>query len=475
MIIAHQHSDIEAHDQYSIKLFKKTHSISSRTTLLAIMTLAVILRLGSALYQGNTVTDLPGIYDQISYDGLARRVVAGYGFSFAEGHWPATRAGEPTAHWSYLYTLYLAAIYKLFGASPLIARLIQALVTGVFQTLFVWRIGTRLFNRTVGLVAAALSSIYIYFFYYTGGLLTESFYIVGILWVFDASFRLVATSDGNPESEPAHRSRLWLELGLAIGVTVLLRQVFLLFLPFLYLWLWWNLREAEAGEWNRRLHWSAVKGLSRLTVVLALMILPFTIRNYRAFGTFVLLNTNAGFAFFWGNHPIHGTQFMPLLPVTGPSYQDLIPSELLALNEGMLDKALLKEGIGFVLENPGRYFVLSTSRIEEYIKFWPSQDSGLMSNISRVGSFGIMLPFMLYGIWKSFSKLRNPAYPVQAASLSVVYLFIFVYTSIHLLTWTLIRYRLPLDALLIIFSALGIENLLNRNQPKRTDNGFRQG
>ena len=139
----------------------------------------------SAFYQGNTVKDLPGIYDQISYDGLARRVMDGHGFSFAEGHWPATRAGEPTAHWSYIYTIYLVAIYKLFGTYPLIARVVQALIAGVFQTMLFWRIGTRLFGRAVGLIAGALNAIYIYFFYYAGGLITETFYITGILWTFD--------------------------------------------------------------------------------------------------------------------------------------------------------------------------------------------------------------------------------------------------------------------------------------------------
>ena len=107
--------------QYSIRLFRKSHTISVQGVLLGIVIIAIVLRLGSAFLQGNNVTELPGIYDQISYDSLATRVVEGYGFSFAENHWPLTQAGEPTAHWSYLYTLYLAGIYALFGHQPLIA------------------------------------------------------------------------------------------------------------------------------------------------------------------------------------------------------------------------------------------------------------------------------------------------------------------------------------------------------------------
>lgn len=428
--------------------------------LIAIMFLAATLRLFSAVYQGNDVSDLPGIFDQISYDRLAQRVVDGYGFSFAEGHWPATRAGEPTAHWSYLYTLYLAAIYKLFGQYPLIARVIQALIAGVFQTILIWQIGTRLFNQTVGLVAATLNAVYIYFFYYAGALITETFYITGILWTFDSALRLVGFQSDQSARRAISRWQ-WLELGLAIGVTVLLRQVFLIFLPFLYLWLWWNVRDGATSQWKQRLHWSTLKGLAMVTLALFLMILPFTIRNQRAFGTFVLLNTNTGFAFFWGNHPIYGTSFISLLP-SEQSYYDLIPQELRSLNEAELDKALLAKGIQFVVDDPKRFFLLSLSRIREFIKFWPSPDSSMISNISRVGSFGVALPFMLLGVWLTLTAEFKTGTSLKKSGILLILLFIVVYIGIHLASWTLIRYRLPVDAFLLIFAALGIAKIATK-------------
>ena len=384
-------------ERYSISLGKRDFTLTTRTILVTIIIVAVTLRLFSALYQGNEVSDLPGIYDQISYDGLAHRVVDGYGFSFAEGHWPATRAGEPTAHWSYLYTVYLVAVYKLFGGYPIIARVIQAVIVGIFQTLLTWQLGRRIFGQRVGFIAAALNAVYIYFFYYAGGLLTESFYITGILWTFDVAFRI---GDAFRQKQTARLWRKWVEFGFAIGFTVLLRQLFLLFLPFLFLWIWWNVRDRQVNEagsikrFQHIIHWSAVKGLSIVVLILGLLIAPWTIRNYRVFGTFVLLNTNAGFAFYWGNHPIHGTHFVPLQPV---SYQDLIPPELLVLNEGKLDQALLQEGIRIVLDDPVRYILLSISRIKEYIKFWPSPE--LRFNKQLIKSWILWCLVTLYDIW----------------------------------------------------------------------------
>jgi len=455
----------------------KVDFISKRSTLLLVIAVAVILRLGAAFYLGNEVQALPGIYDQVSYDALARRVVAGHGFSFAQGHWPLTRAGEPTAHWSYLYTLYLSALYGTVGAYPLLARLLQAAIAGALHCWLAWRIGRRVGCPTVGLAAAILSAGYLYFIYYAGAIMTEPFYIVGILWTLDCAMR-VAQSPLPGQGEPFFswsRQKLWLELGLAIGVTVLLRQVFMLFVPFLLLWLWWNYlrpfgkgKDAKTNEgamggvrWRQKLT-AVLAGTFVATLITGLLIVPWTIRNYLAFHAFVPLNTNSGYAFFWGNHPIYGTNFVGILPDDGPSYQDLIPQELRHLNEAELDRALLKEGVGFVTADPMRYLLLSISRTREYFKFWPSSESGLVSNFSRAASFGLLLPFILYGIvycailgWR---QRKNQ----QGAAILLLFLFCVVYTGLHLLTWALIRYRLPVDAVLLIFAASGIVDLARR-------------
>jgi hypothetical protein len=191
------------------------------------------------------------------------------------------------------------------------------------------------------------------------------------------------------------------------------------------------------------------------------MVLPISVYNYLRFGQFVLLNTNAGYALFWANHPIHGTHFIPILP--SGTYQALIPSELTSLDEAALDKALLVRGLKFIFDDPVRYFMLSISRIPAYFKFWPSGESSTVSNLSRVASFGIFLPFMIYGLVRSFTLRRNEFINDMLSSPTfLLYIFIIVYTGIHLLSWALIRYRLPLDAVLLIFAGLALVDIANR-------------
>jgi hypothetical protein len=192
------------------------------------------------------------------------------------------------------------------------------------------------------------------------------------------------------------------------------------------------------------------------------MIMPFTIYNLSRFGHFVLLNTNSGYAFFWANHPIYGTHFYPLLPSYLGSYQSLIPNELRNLDEAALDQALLKRGIQFVIEDPRRYLLLSLSRIPVFFMFWPSKDSGLTSNLSRVGSFGVLWPFMLYGLFRSIANEKQLLINRLASPSFLLILFVFIYTMIHLLSWALIRYRLPVDAILIVFAGLALVDLAQR-------------
>lgn len=429
-------------------------NLNTSTLLVFIVTAGLLVKAFAALYLGDNVTVLPGTADQVSYQALAERVMDGHGFTFDKAWWPATKAGEPTAHWSYLYVFFLAGIYKVFGTHPLAARLIQTILVGMLQVLLTYGIGARVFGKGAGLVGAALNVLYLYFTYYSVTLMTEPFYITAILGTLYTAILISGQKfEAYLDPKTIRRKNFYyaLSLGITAGAAVLLRQLFLLFLPFLYLWIWWASREKQTvSSWRAIL----ISG-----AVIAGLIFPFTIYNYARFQRFVLLNTNSGFAFFWGNHPIHGTNFITAREMD--DYQSLIPAEISRLDEAALDQALLGRGLQFVIDDPVRYLKLSISRIPVYFNFWPSSQSGLISNITRVASFGLYLPLFVTGVglwlWKQKAAgvknlLRSPG--------ALLILFALVYTGIHVLTWTLVRYRLPVDAVLIPFAALAAKWLL---------------
>jgi hypothetical protein len=159
---------------------------------------------------------------------------------------------------------------------------------------------------------------------------------------------------------------------------------------------------------------------------------------------FLLLNSNAGYALFASNNPNLGTDWRNdevVVPV---------PDELKGQNEAELDRALTQRGIEYILSDPKRYLSLSLDKTLEYFWFWPSATSGRISNLNRVLSFGLYLPFMLLGLGLSFSRWRR---------FVILYLFIVIHTGIHLLSWPAPRYRLPVDAVSMVFAGLAVLEL----------------
>ena len=179
-------------------------------------------------------------------------------------------------------------------------------------------------------------------------------------------------------------------------------------------------------------------------VAMACLIVPWTFRNQAVYHQFLILNSNAGYALFASNNPNLGTDWRNDEVVV------LIPEEMYGLNDAQLDQALARQGIKFILADPKRYASLTLNKMTEYFRFWPSSESAPISNLNRVLSFGLYLQFMLLGLALSLSRWRRYT-PLS--------LFIGIHTAIYLLTWPSPRYRLPVDAVLIVFASLAVLEL----------------
>ena len=125
-------------------------------------------------------------------------------------------------------------------------------------------------------------------------------------------------------------------------IAVLLRQTFLPVILFLGMWLWYSMKGFRI---------MMIKGFALSIIIVIIGIIPWTIRNYRIFHQFVLLNTNAGYAFYWANHPIFGTDFSNELP-QGVTFSSLIPQELWGMDEASLEKELMRRSIQSILDDP---------------------------------------------------------------------------------------------------------------------------
>ena len=191
-----------------------------------------------------------------------------------------------------------------------------------------------------------------------------------------------------------------------------------------------------------------------------MLVLPFTIRNYRVYGSFLLLNSNAGYAMYSAQHPMHGTEFQEFAAAP-------LPEELWGQNEAALDRELMRSGIGFVMADPQRYLLLCLSRVRAYFDARPSAATSSTNTLGRLFSFGIFVPFMLFGLWLALHDARRSALTLAnflTTPLALILLFAVVYSLLHILTWAMPRYRLPVDAVLLPFAALALYDLAGRTR-----------
>ena len=393
-----------------------------------ILLLALVVRVAAAVYLGNTVSGLSGAQDEITYSTLGIRAATGHGFTFPTDWYPWIHANAPQSYFSMAMSIYLAIIYRIFGYVPLIARLIQALL-GTAVVGLVTLLAQKIFGKTVAILTGCIASLYAYLVFYSVTLTTETPFIFFLL----ASLYLAY------EIHRETKTWKWVLLGLTLTGAVLFRMAVIFFVPFLLGWVIYTQR----SKWRMAL----------IPIALILLgILPFTIRNYIEWHQFLLLESQFGHVFWNGNHPDQHGDFRPLAVFPIP------PSVLTSQNDAIITNTLMKMGIENVLKDPLDFASLTLTRLREFFKFWPSSDSNLTANVMRVVSFGVLWPFMVLGLIVTRKMWRD---------LLPLYLFCLLHTGVYAISWTLIRYRIPLDIVLIPFAAFALYELALKVKPIR--------
>lgn len=255
-------------------------STRERRWLLVIMLVATVLRLAWILYAAR---EPRGFHDPTLYGVFAGRIAHGDGYTMANG--------EATAYYPVGYPAALGAVVWLVGMTPLPENIpttaaVFNLVLGVSTVALTFEVGRRLFDNRIGLVSAALVALWPNLIFHTAVMLTETLFNV---FVMAAILLLVAL----PASTRKIGWRRLAVFGVLLALSALVRPISLTFLPALVV----VLAVARFG-WRRTVQYV---GSAALTVVIVLV--PWTIRNVRETGSFVLISTNLGDNLCISRHP----------------------------------------------------------------------------------------------------------------------------------------------------------------------------
>lgn len=199
------------------------------------------------------------------WDELAWNLVSGRGYSIvnpfvaSQGYYYSWRSPG--------FPLFLAGAYYLFGHSYLAAKIFLAVI-GSFSAMLGYFVGRRMFNKTTGILAALAVSLYPTFIFFTGYLSPETLTLFCILL-----FMFFLTRD---MEKPSLLN--YVLAGAFLGYSVLCRTIMALFFIFILIWMLFNYKNKI----------EVIKKFILLVLFMAIVVLPWIIRNYRIHHAFVL-------------------------------------------------------------------------------------------------------------------------------------------------------------------------------------------
>lgn len=246
--------------------------------MLVLFTLAIIPRAAWVAYN-----DRPpqGLNDPTLY--------ALFGDTIADGHGYVRPTGEKFAYYPVGYPATLGALKKAgdifgWGRSTFSIKMMNGML-GAITVVLIYLLASRLFDRRVGVVAGALLAVFPSQVYYTGTVLSEPLFT--LMWV--GALLVLLWSPWSRDGMPWYRL---FGAGLLLSCATMTRGITLMF-PFLLLaiWLFW-LRSKKRALVQALIVWAGI----------AVLVVPWSIRNTVAFGQLTGPSTNFGDDLCIGNY-----------------------------------------------------------------------------------------------------------------------------------------------------------------------------
>ena len=340
------------------------------------------------------------------------------------------------------YPLFLAFIYFIFGQEKLFAVYFFQSIISTLTVYYIYKLSSSMFGERASLLALLWGGVSFLYLWYNGMVMRETIVIFLIifsfyhLWIFFESEKAV------------HCLKNKNLLVFAVAFTLLLHTDarYLFYIPFLAILfiIYYDF-------------WSAVKKYSCLLVMLIIFLIPWSIRNYIAYDGLVLINTRTIDA--------RKESISMRLEMLNPS---LFGQTENADYPGEEERNLIKEGknpnnrstseLEVIMNDvyaPSTLIGAKIYRLKEMwnpFRFWPDYEPfpqarfrgpwSIRHNIISICFYGTLIPFVFYSLICLF-KARNKA----------VWFLVFpiiVQALLHFLMWGRERYRLPVDAFIII-------------------------
>jgi hypothetical protein len=419
------------------------------TSVPIIVLAALGLRVGYTLSQTQKIP--PEVLRAVPYlyepGNIAYSIAQGHGFGS-----PFRADTGPTAWVAPVYPYVVAGFFKIFGIysyHAFLAAISLNMLCSALACVPLYYAGKRIGGLGVGAGAAWLWAAF------------PNAIIIPFQWIWDTSISTLLAATilwATLELAESRRIRDWIGYGLLWGVTLMTNPTLASLLPMLLAWLAWRASLANRAPRETRL-W--IKNMAISAMVIALCCVPWTIRNYIVFHAFVPTRSALGFQLWIGNNEHYSDRWA----VWKDPLDDQDEREkYVAMGEMAYMAEKRREAIEFMLTHP-RWEARTISR--RFVATWTGSATPIVDFV-ETHSFvirGLLVSNLLAGIcalagiivlWRKKSLY---AFPVSV--------FPVVYPFAEYLAQALLRYRHPIDPIVMLLTAIAIAELWRSLAPGR--------
>jgi hypothetical protein len=408
------------------------------TSLWLILAVALLLRVSYLRnyvheHPRQAVSVVPFLFES---GNIAHSLAVGNGFSS-----PFRLETGPTAWMPPIYPLLLAAIFRVFGVYTFHSFVAAASLNIIFVTLAC--VPVFFAGKRVGGLGLAAGAAWLWAIFPNAILIP-----VQSMWDASLSALLVAAIFwATLALAESTRVRDWCVYGLLWGFTLMTNATLIALLPFLLGWL------AYRAQKQRR-QWIGRAALSIGIIVLCSV--PWTVRNYEIFHSFVPLRSVLGLQLWLGNND--GTQDI-FRAELHPIYDAGERAKYIEMGEIAYMREKQQTAVEYMFSHPAREAHLIGRRI---ISLWSGGTPTPVKDFLNVSSlwFRFVLLFnvlvavgALLGIVILFRSRSMYAFPAAV--------FPIVFPCAYYLSLVLPRYRLPIDPIVMLLTAVALQRFFS--------------
>ncbi|MGH9530365.1 MAG: ArnT family glycosyltransferase [Terriglobales bacterium] len=363
---------------------------------------------------------------------IGRALAQGHGFSNPFSGMTGATAWEPP-----LYPLLIAGVFKLFGVYSRTSAILLLSINSIFSALTcipIFLIGRRCFDENVARWTSWLWVLLPPVMFWSTRWIWETSLAALLLAVI---FWLTLVAEERDGILP------WIEFGFLWGIAALTNTSLLAFLPASGLWICCRrLRRKK----------TFLGGAIVSTLVFAVCIAPWIVRNYQTFGKFIFIRSNFGAELRLGNGPGADGTWMAYLHPTKNADQLRLYSEM---GEMAYVAERKREAIAFIHDDYGRFAMLSVKR---FVYYWGGLPrSGKNPVLLKNSIFLASSVLAFWGLGRALRKRQTGAW--------LFFWLILCYPLVYYFVFPHPRYRHPIEPEMGLLIVYVISEASKKHQP----------